>query len=125
MAKIIPYGKVNEDVLLSEAWRKLTKNQINLYLFSLCCCHHPDRPQRDFPIRLKGQKNLFYLSYQSAVDYHVYEGSNPRFYADRKQLIALGFWETVDLYGPSGPGKRRGRTVFRLSDKWRDWREDE
>ena len=109
------YGHVTEKLICSDAWQRLTKNQIILYLFSLCCCHHADRPRRDFPVRLQDVPNCFYLSYETAKKYGVYHSAHPNFYVDRKRLIDLGFWEVVEMERPGG---KRKRTVFKLSDKW-------
>ena len=102
----------------SPAWRALTANQMNLYLFSTWHrLNSRQHPRNDYPDddRFKPD-TVFYMNRAIATATGLYAESNSRFYDDCKRLVELGFWDII-ANGKNGFNKN----VYAMSERWKVW----
>ena len=134
-----PDGKRNKDsyivtfesMLRSPAMARLTPRQQMLVIICKAQCSGKHRPRHDLtpqelaqiadeagitPAELR-QERVFYLSWDTAKQYPLYKGVHQRqvFHRDMQQLHRAGFIEILRR----GVNKRY-KTIYRLSDEWRD-----
>lgn len=113
-------ANIYESMMLSDSFISLTNKQQILYLYCKAQYFGKRKPGRDHPgiEDLQGD-DLFYLNWNViSGKYHLYrETSHKNFYQDMGVLCEHGFIEKVS----SGKGNRK-KTIYRYSDKWRDWK---
>lgn len=119
---------ITKQMLLSQAWRKMTANQQRLYVFGRFRCFDADHPRKDFPDLPMMQKNdVFYLSFPEAVKMGFYtKGNKKRFYEDMHQIEKLGFWKKITLVpNTSNGGEYFPRAVYKMTADWMDYKGSE
>ena len=105
----------------SPAWRALTANQMNLYLFSTWHrLNNKQHPRNDYPDHEQYQSDeVFYMNLALVVKNGLYTLKNRHFYRDCKRLIDIGFWDEV-----SNGKDNFSKNVYRMSERWKDWKPD-
>lgn len=107
------------EMMTSTAFRDLTKNQQDLYMFIKAQYYgQKHKPEKDFKdVEAVQGNDKFYFNLALAEYYGLYSAGNKRaFYNDMKALEEHGFIETV------ANGKAtHSKSIYRYSAKWIDW----
>lgn len=114
------FARVYESVLRSEAFTKLTYRQQMLYILCRVQIFGKRTPEREYPEMPEFQgKDVFFLNWASVSDeYGFYPGSSSKnFYMDMNALIEHGFVDRL-----SSGKRRRTKSVYRFSERWKNWK---
>ena len=112
-------ANIYESMLLSPAFKDLTKNQRLLYVYMKAQYYGKRKPGRDFTdIEALQDDKLFYFNFALAKKYGLYssDGSKGRFYDDITALEDHGFITTL----VNGKSNHR-RSIYRYSTDWQEW----
>lgn len=111
----------------SPAFQELSGNQIRL-LFRCWRrgdyrANDPSRkhlPRDDYPgIDKYRRDEVFYMGLVVAVNYGLYKPTNRKYYTDMKVLEKVGFIERL-----STGKKTQSLSIYKLSDKWQSYRQN-
>lgn len=114
-------------MMLSPAWRKLTKNQRLLYIYCKAQYYGKDKKSKNelltYEEKLEKKKvdtkNRFFFNRELWLNFYKLYSDNGQFYTDMDKLIELGFIRAVEKNQTT-----RKRNIYEFSSEWQKikWR---
>lgn len=109
------YASIYESMLLSKAFKNLSKNQKLLYVYCKAQITGKRKPRQDYKdVDSFDKDEMFYLSLQMVIDYGLYKkGGQTQFRKDMKALQEKGF-----IKKEASGRKNKSKNIYKLVDEW-------
>lgn len=110
-------ANIYDSMLVSPAFKALTKGQRLLYVYMKKMYYGHRRPIKDDPLSFTFNqcKWIKDKKHTNKYGFELYSNKN-QFYKDRDALVNHGFIEIVE-----NNKNQRESNIYRFSDKWRTW----